>query len=307
MSAAPPGDHPNVVAVGVDLGGTGTRVVSVDRDGAIHRQVSTHTVTTAVPADPVSGLLEIITAVAGGSTVESVGIGASGPVDTGGMIRNRDTLAAFSDIPLAGMVAESLGVACIIDNDAASAAIGEHTYGAGSGSDALLMVTLGTGVGVGMVAHGGLVRAGDGSHPEAGHIEINGPPAPCYCGLRTCWEQLASRSALDRLTGGHTVESAQLARARMPADAALFDQFGEQVGSGLATLITLFKPDRVVLGGGASRYLDLFHAGMHQRLARTGHYASTPLIRVAELGNLAGAVGAAVLGRRSLVVDQQLR
>ena len=86
---------------------------------------------------------------------------------------------------ITAILSERLGVPCVIDNDAVTAAIGEHAYGAGRDSSGLLVVTLGTGVGVAALIRGRPVRGADGGHPEAGHIAVSGPPAPCYCGLPT--------------------------------------------------------------------------------------------------------------------------
>jgi glucokinase len=104
--------------------------------------------------------------VAAGLDLQGVGIGASGPVDSDGIIRNPSTLRAFSNILLVTIIAERLAVSCVIDNDAVTAAIGEHRYGAGRNSDALLVVTRGTGIGVCMLNCGRPVRGADGSHPK---------------------------------------------------------------------------------------------------------------------------------------------
>jgi glucokinase len=293
MSA--PGGDSRPVAVGIDLGGTGTRVVALDTDGVIRREQTTPTATGLSAVRAVSGLIETVAGLAADLDVQGVGIGSSGPVDSGGVIRNPSTLRAFSDIPLATIIADRLAVPCVIDNDAVTAAIGEHRYGAGRSSDALLVVTLGTGIGVCVLSCGRPVRAADGSHPEAGHISVSGPAVPCYCGLASCWEQVASRTALHHLAGGRTEEIAQCARNGDPAGTDLFDEYGGRVGAGLATLLTLYKPDRVVIGGGAAQYLDLFQAGMRHSLTRSSEYSCTPEFVAAEIGNVAGAVGAAVL------------
>jgi glucokinase len=293
MSA--PGDDSRPVAVGIDLGGTGTRVVALDTDGVIRREQTAPTATGLSTVRAVSELIEMVAGVAADLDLQGVGIGATGPVDSGGVIRNPSTLPAFSDIPVATIIADRLAVPCVIDNDAVTAAIGEHRYGAGRNSDALLVVTLGTGIGVCMLSGGRPVRAADGSHPEAGHISVSGPGAPCYCGLASCWEQVASRTALNHLAGGRAEEIAQSARYGDPAGTDLFGEYGERVGAGLATLLTLYKPDRVVIGGGAAQYLDLFQAGLRRSLTRSSEYSCRPEFLAAEIGNVAGAVGAAVL------------
>jgi len=286
---------PTRVTAGVDLGGTGTRIVVLDRDGVVLHQVSQPT--SASSAGAVSGLVSSIAAAAAGQDLRGVGIGASGPVDPRGIIRNTETLPAFSDVQITPVISERLGVPCVIDNDATAAAIGEHACGAGRGSAGLLVITLGTGVGVAALTGGHPFRGTDGGHPEAGHIPVGGPPAPCYCGLPSCWEQLASRTALDHLAGKEADTLAAKARGGEVAAARVFDTYGERVGTGLVTLLAIFRPDRVVIAGGAARFIDLFSHGLRRSLDHGPKYTPKPAVVPAELGNLSGAIGAAVMAR----------
>ena len=283
------------VTVGIDLGGTGVRVIALTPDGAVAGDETVPTPSADVPSGwAVRDLLGQIRTVVGSAELVGVGIGASGPVDRQGVIRNDDTLPAFSHLDLTGLITAELGVRCVIDNDAVTAAIGENLYGAGVGSTALLVVTLGTGIGVAMLDDGRPFRAADGSHPEAGHLPVPGPPAPCYCGLACCWEQLASRTALDTLTGDRTQD---WAGSGEPATSATFQTYGERVGVGLGSLLTIFRPDRVVLGGGAARFLPRFELGLRTALTRNRGHDWAPPIVAAQLGALSGAIGAAVLAR----------
>jgi len=290
MKSSPP-----EVTVGVDLGGTGTRIVALDRYGAVLHQASSPT--SASSAGAVSGLVSSIAFAAAGRELRGVGIGASGPVDPHGIIRNTETLPAFSGIQITSVISEHFGVPCVIDNDAAAAAAGEYACGAGRGSTGLLVVTLGTGVGVAVLASGRPFRGADGGHPEAGHIPAGGPPAPCYCGLLDCWEQLASRTALDRLTGRETDVLAAKARGGDLTAAQVFDTYGERVGTGLVTLLAIFRTDRIIVAGSAARFLDLFRHGLRRSLDRGPKYTPKPAMVAAELGDLSGAIGAAVMAR----------
>jgi glucokinase len=287
---------PTGVTVGVDLGGTGTRIVALDRAGVVLHQVSHPTPISSVGA--ISRLVSSIAAAAAGQDLRGVGIGASGPVDRLGIIRNTETLPAFSDIQIMPVMSERLGVPCVIDNDAAAAAAGEYACGAGRGSAGLLVVTLGTGLGIATLVGGRLFRGTDGGHPEAGHIPVGGPPAPCYCGLLSCWEQLASRTALDHLTGNEADTLATKARGGDVAAARIFDTYGERLGTGLVTLLAIFRPDRVVIAGGAARFIDLFSHGLRHSLDHGPKYTPKPTVVAAELGDLSGAIGAAVMGRQ---------
>jgi glucokinase len=289
------------VRLGVDLGGTGTRVVALTDDGQIagERIAATRSFQNGGGSTPAQALVELLQDVAGEHRIHGVGIGASGPIDAGGIVRNRDTLPVFSDLPLAATVSEQLGVPCAIDSDAVAFALGEYRFGAGRGAGALIAVTLGTGIG-GCVLHAGRPhRGGDGLHPELGHLPVPGGPAPCYCGLDSCWEQLASRTALGALTAeaGFTDPDAAAAAARDGDARALttFDYYGRLVGIGLATLCTAFRPERVVIGGGAAPYVELFRGGLEAAVDRTARYTIALEVRAAELGAVAGAVGAATL------------
>jgi glucokinase len=289
------------VWLGVDLGGTGTRVVALSDAGEILAESVTATWSTPVGngSSPVERLIQLLRDVAGPWPIRGVGIGASGPIDREGIVRNRDTLALFSDIPLVATVADRLGVPCAIDSDAVTFSLGEYRLGAGRGARALLGVTLGTGIGACALDEGRPYRGGDGLHPELGHIPVPGGPAPCYCGLASCWEQLASRTALEKHVAAAGFANAEAASAAASAgdDVAreLFEHYGQAVGAGLAALCTVFRPDRVVIGGGASAYLDLFFGGLSAALGRNAPYETTRDIRRAELAAVAGAIGAATL------------
>jgi glucokinase len=291
------------ITIGVDLGGTGTRIVAVGANGSILAEEIRPTPNGVPPEKAFAELVEAIRGLAGPARIIGVGIGASGPVDRDGIIRNPDTLPSFSDVPLTAWISESLDAPCLIDNDAAAAALGEYELGAGRGSRGLVVVTLGTGIGVGVLCDGQPFRTADGSHPEAGHIGVPGPPAPCYCGLATCWEQLASRTALEQLTADRTESLAGSARAGDADAQACFTTYGERVGAGVATLVTVFGPDRVVLGGSSAQYLDLFRAGVDLALRRRGSFHHPVSVVAAELGPQSGAIGAASMARQKMTTE----
>lgn len=286
------------VTVGIDLGGTGTRLVAVDRSGVVRSRISVPTrhAPAGGPGQLITELAGQVRKAAGGARLAGVGIGASGPVDPGGVIRNDATLPAYSHIPLGQLLGHHLGVPCAIDNDAVAFALGENAYGAGQRSPALLAVTLGTGIGVALLRDDLPYRGSDGIHPEAGHIPVPGPAAPCYCGLATCWEQLGSRTALDAATGQETDDLAAAAAAGDPAGREVFDRYAGHVGTGLATLVSVFRPARVVIGGSAARYLALLRPGIDRALSRSAPYDWSPTVAAASLGEFSGAIGAAVLG-----------
>lgn len=231
--------------------------------------------------------------------IAGIGIGASGPVDADGIIRNPESLPALSDIPFRTALEDEFDTACVVDNDAVTAALAEAHQVHGRSRNGLLMVTLGTGVGVALIRNGRPYRGADGIHPEGGHITIAGPPAPCYCGRATCLEQLASRSSLQAsalaVTGSEDLAAlAASVREGKTAAADVFAEYGTYVGNGLVELCTQHRPASVVLGGSASRYLEFFHSPLMARLMALRD-APVPDVFASRLDDLGGAVGAASL------------
>ncbi|MGN6409235.1 MAG: ROK family protein [Curtobacterium sp.] len=297
---------PSDCRVGVDLGGTGSRAIAVV-DGSVVAALDAPSAELGAgsEAERTERLARLITdVVPAGSSLTGVGIGASGPVDTdAGVIHNAATLPWFTGFPVVDRLRERLGVAVGIDNDAVAAALGEHRAGAGTESDRLLMVTLGTGVGVAMLVDGTPVRGADGAHPEGGHIPISSDPERCYCGLTGCFEQAASRTTLQRRLGaamggaeagrGLIAEAVTLA----PVDervAAVFHEYGAAVGRGLAALHTLWQPRVTVIGGSAAVCFPLIRDDLYRALGRSEDYTVDVELRPAVLGDNAGAIGAAV-------------
>jgi glucokinase len=300
-------DSTRLLRAGIDMGGTGTRLILLEE----RCEVASLTLPTAdfaaLPQDRLSDALvtRLRQLCPPESRIVSLGIGASGPVNNlTGIIENSDTLACFSWFPLVDELRQRLEVSVAIDNDAVVAALGEFYVGAGVGSRRMLMVTLGTGIGVALLDGGQPFRTQDGRHPEAGHIPVFGDGSRCYCGVAGCWEKEASRSwlqqALLRLLPDLNWQqiSVELLLEKSREDervAALFQHYGERVGRGLATLLTLYGPDLTVLSGSAARLLPLFRNGMASALQRASGYHLFPHIVSSSLGDAAGALGAALL------------
>jgi glucokinase len=288
--------------IGVDLGGTTTRIVALDSSDevAAQRLVETRSFPAGDPEGVVGRLANLIVEVTGGAPIHGVGIGASGPIDAFGVIRNPDTLPEFSGFDLTGGMSGALRAPCVLENDADVFTLGESRLGAARGARCVVGVTLGTGVGTGVINDGHIHRGGDGEHPEGGHIPTPGPPAPCYCGLEYCWEQRASRTALERLIearapGRDVGQVVADAEAGEPVAAELLHEYSLGVGSGLAALATLFRPQTFVIGGGVTPYLAALMDGIREALTRRGPYVITADVVASELGVLAGAIGAATL------------
>jgi glucokinase len=299
-----------IVEVGVDLGATATRVVVRQADVTVgHTTVTTSDLGKGSPDERVQSLWSVIKdLVPADVEVSSIGVAASGPIDfRTGLIENADTLEWFSGFDLIAFMESLSGVPVFIENDAVAAAIGEYQHGAGRGAERLLLVTLGTGIGVAMLEKGQPFRQFNGQHPDSGHIPVFGDQVICYCGLTGCWEQSASRLALERalrpLHSGH-VDPRELvkqvaAEARNGNAIAMdaFVEYGRRVGRGIALLHTVYGPSVTVIGGTVANTLDLFSSGLDQSLERAdGFYLPVGIVR-AELGPEAGAIGAAALAK----------
>jgi glucokinase len=278
----------NRVWAGVDLGGTGTRVLVVDDEAAV---VAGATVPTATFGDQaLDRLADLIRGLVPASgTLCAVGIGASGPVDlVTGEIRNPDTLPQFTGLDVAGGLQRRLSATAWIDNDAVAAGLAEFTWGAAAHMDSALCITLGTGIGAVMIQDGTPVRAADGQHPEGGHIPVPGTGSPCYCGLSQCWEQVASRTALDGLQGSGR------------SGTELWSEYAQRVASGLIALLTLYHPACVVVGGSVAQHWGLLEDPLRQELSRFREFDTSLPLAASTLGERGGALGAVLLPQRAI-------
>ncbi|MDH2443310.1 ROK family protein [Amnibacterium sp. CER49] len=287
------------VRIGIDIGGTGTRVVSISGDDRVQDSANFPT-PPAGGADPLQFLSNAIRSVAGGATIAALGIGASGPIDARGVIRNPDTLEAFTGVDLLEPLSLEFGIGARIDNDAVTAALYEAHLGVAAGAPSVLVITLGTGVGVALILDGTPVRGADGVHPEAGHLNVNVANCQCYCGRDSCWEQAASRAGLERLAiRSGRAELTALADTARTGDAAargLFEMYGLRVAMGLSDLVGIYRPTTVVFAGGSTRYWDLIEHGVREGLAAT-HSAPEPQILLSSAGPYGGAIGATLFDR----------
>lgn len=295
------------VRAGVDIGGTGIRVVVLED----RREIAAVTLPTSSferfeREQRSLQLARCIRAlVPGDKTLLSLGVGASGPVDTvAGVIENPCTLPTFSALPLVAQLSAHLQVPVRIDNDAVTAALGEFHLGAGIASRRMLAVTLGTGVGVALLIDGQPLRTANGAHPEGGHIPVGYTDTPCYCGLSGCWETLASRTWLQTelmrllpevVYEQHDLEFYRDLCRRDSRIARLFERYGHQVGRGLGALMSLYGPDLTVLSGSAAQLFPLYEDAVQVSLRRSKGFELSTRIVVSALGDGAGAIGAALL------------
>jgi glucokinase len=255
--------------------------------------------------------------------VEAVGIGAAGFIDA-----QRSTVMfapnlAWRDEPLQVSLQRRLGLPVVIENDANAAAWAEVRFGAGRGADHVVTLTVGTGIGGGIVVNGQLLRGQFGAAAEIGHVTVVPGGRRCGCGLRGCWEQYASGRALVheaqelarvspatagdllRLAGGRPedITGEMVTQAAAAGDVAAlqcFEVIGTWLGRGLAGLAAVLDPGLFVIGGGVSAAGEMLCtpalASFREYLTGGGHRPVAEL-RIAELGPEAGLVGAADLAR----------
>lgn len=293
-------------SIGVDLGGTNLRAAAIDRSGNMLRKVSLNTRLSqgreAVVADivsAISGLREV------GGELAGIGVGVPGfIVMEKGTITDSPNLPCFVDYPIREEISNRLGIPVILENDANAAAIGEQWMGAGRGVDDLVLLTLGTGIGGGIIAHGKILHGFVGMAAELGHMTIVPNGHPCGCGNQGCLEKYASATAIvcmaRSLSLGDDLTAEQvyhLARGGDEKAQAIFTTVGQSLGLALANLANVFNYPLYLLSGGVLAAWDLFAPAMMAELKRRSYIfrETGPRIERAVLGNLAGLYGAAYL------------
>jgi glucokinase len=311
-----------VLTIGVDVGGTKVAAGVVDEAGTILARTRRRT-PSAGPADVEDVIAECVAELRTGHEVGAVGIGAAGFVDAD---RSRVLVApnlSWRDEPLRDAVAGRVGLPVVVENDANAAAWAEHRFGAGRGEAHLVVVTVGTGIGGGIVLDGRLYRGRYGIGAEFGHLQMVPGGRRCGCGQSGCWEQYCSGRALlheareiadvqpgygarllelgeGRPEGIEAREVTAAAREGDPAALDCFEEVGRWLGQGLADLAAVLDPGLFVVGGGVADAGELLLAPARRTCAErlTGApFRPHAEIRLAELGNDAGLVGAADLAR----------
>ncbi len=311
------------LAIGVDVGGTKVAAGVVDLDGRI-RQALQRPTPSASAAETAEVIGALVADLRQAHNVVAVGIGAAGFVDeTRSVVRFAPNLA-WREEPLRDEVSTRVGLPTVVENDANAMAWAEARFGAGRGEQHLVAVTVGTGIGGGMVLAGELYRGRFGIGAEFGHARVVPDGRRCGCGNLGCWEQYASGRALVReareLATASPVMAARLLElgngevagitgpevtmAALEGDAAAVECFatvGGWLGQGLADLAAVLDPGVFVIGGGVSAAGELLlapaRAAYAAALTGRGHRPMAD-IRVAQLGPQAGIVGAADLARR---------
>jgi glucokinase len=322
-----------LLTIGIDVGGTKVLGVVVD-PAEPARVLHERLVPTPHGGDGlvslIAGLAEELRALVQVPPV-ALGVGVPGPVDHAGVLRMGAHLATVRDLPLATLLRERCGLPVAVDNDANGHAVAEHRGGAAAGAAHAVVVTLGTGIGAGIISHGQLVRGAHGFAGEPGHMVVDPDGPPCPCGQRGCWERYASGTGLARmgrdaaLAGrlGAAVELAggdpELVRGEHVTTAAregdpeaqlVVDELADWIALGLSNLANLLDPQRIVIGGGLVDACDLFLPRVRTvvRSRVLGGLGREEVeIVPAVLGEHAGAIGVALLASDLLGSDAAAR
>jgi len=330
--------EPGRTIIGVDIGGTkvaaallrgrlpepGARTLAEVETPAVLERFTAATDGSSAAAC-LRGIEECLSRLfAAAGKVDAIGVGVASCVDyAAGRVVHSVNLP-LGDVPLRDELERAFGVPVALDNDATAATVGEHTYGAGIGAREMLMLTLGTGVGGGIICGGRPYRGFSGAAAELGHLtlDLDGPDCPADCPNRGCLEAyvagpamgVAARAAAEAepgsglgraLAAGEPVDGPLLSRlgiAGDPVAAEVLARIGALLGAGLTTLVNIFNPELIVIGGGAAESGELLLGPARRVIAERALPPARDQVRVtgAALGPDAGLIGAAALALTKL-------
>ncbi|MFN2511177.1 MAG: ROK family protein [Pyrinomonadaceae bacterium] len=303
-----------------DLGGTHLRAAVVGCDGTIHYRLKQPTPKSEKPDEIVHALVaaahegERQTAAKGGK-ISAISVAVPGTVNIeDGVVVKAPNVPCLDGFRLGPALESELKWPAILENDANAAAIGEMWQGAGRGYSSIVCVTLGTGVGGGIILYGRLWRGADGSAAEIGHLGVDPfGGVPCGCGSRGCLEVYSSATAIVRMTRealasypdsilqtSDDLTSKAVYEAGVKGDTLaleIFRRMGVYLGIGLASLVNLLNPEIIVIGGGLANGWELFEQHMHQQVIERAFQLPARNLKIirAECGDDAGFLGAARL------------
>ena len=295
----------------LDIGGTKLAAGVVDTTGRVHSFALASTLADEGPASGLERLFALGRKAVDDSGVAwsalgAVGIGAGGPLDaTRGVLIAPPHLPGWLDVPLTQLAEEAFGIPAALENDATAAAAGEHRFGAGAGTRHMVYLTISTGVGGGAVIDGRLYRGAGGNGGELGHVTVDCAGRPCRgCGRRGCLEayvsgtSIAERAREAGMDGAVAADVAAAAKAGDPVASAVWDETIDALACGLTSIVNLFEPELVVLGGGVvSGTGEQLLGPVRTRVQAEAMPPSAAAVRIVEaaLGEQVGVVGAAAI------------
>ena len=308
--------------IGVDVGGTNVKIALVDKEGGIVYSNTTPTRAEMGYEYTISNIKQAINDLmketkTDKNSIEGIGFGFPGQIDCNeGVVRVLPNIPGWINVPVAKIMEKEFGIPTKVDNDVRCAALGELAFGAGKGCQNLICITVGTGIGSGLIVNGKLVRGADNAAGEIGHIKLqmhNGPI--CGCGDSGCLEAFASGPSIiamaqEYILGGKSTKYRELANPEITpyvvAEAAkqgdkvalkIFERMGEYIGIGLSSVVNLLNPEKIVVGGGVADAGDILFTPIINTLKKRAMPIQAKSVSVvpAQLGNAAGVIGASLL------------
>lgn len=291
------------IVIGIDIGGTAIKLGRFDHTGQGLQFLTIATPQPAMPDAILDAIVAAIPTIDPNQHAKSIGIGTPGPTDvTGRIARLAINLPGWINVPVADRIEAEFKIPCTVGNDGNCAALGEQWQGAGRHYQNIVMLTLGTGVGGGIILNGQLFIGHNGAAGELGSISFNPNGHPCNSGNHGSLEQQLCISSIMRRSGKDPALLGQLAKAGDPDALAFWECYGRDLGIGLTTLIYVLNPEAIVIGGGISGSSEFFFkSAMTEMQMRVSHPSQGSQLLKAELGNQAGMYGAAKLGLQLLI------
>lgn len=311
-----------MIAIGVDIGGTSIKGAAVDSDGRVYEKFSLPVIKDEPGEVTIRKLAEIIKDYIAAQGLENkivgIGIGCPGTLDIQRGIVNYSNNLKWFELPMVDIMHETLPYPIRLTNDANAASLGEAKFGAGKSYETIIMLTLGTGVGGGIIINGKLFEGNEGKGGELGHSVVVVDGELCSCGRKGCLEAYASATALIRETKKamkanrrslmwKVCPDIDLVGGKVPFEAAeqgdatairVLDEYIKYLGEGILNFCNIFRPNVVVLSGGIANAGDYLFSRVNKYIEERDYgYKRTPAVKVvpAELGYDSGKIGAAAL------------
>ena len=311
-----------VKRIGIDVGGTNVKIALVDDKGKIIYSNSVPTYANMGYEYTVNNIKQAIRDLlketnTSSKDIEGIGFGFPGQVDyQHGVVRLAPNIPGWVNVPIAKVFEEEFKIPTRVDNDVRCAALGELNFGAGKGCENLICITVGTGIGSGLIINGKLVRGASNSAGEIGHIKLDMTGGPlCGCGDRGCLEAFASGPSIvsmaeEYIRGGKSTKYRELANPDITpyivSEAAkqgdrvaqkIFTIMGEYIGIGLTSVVNLLNPEKIIIGGGVADAGEILLNPIREMIAKRAIPVSADAVEVvpAQLGNTAGVIGASLL------------
>ena len=309
--------------IGIDVGGTNVKIALVSDEGKIIYSNSIPTRAEMGYEYTINSMKEAIRELLKETKletkdIEGIGFGFPGQIDCQkGIVRLAPNIPGWVNVPIAEIMEQEFGISTRVDNDVRTAALGELNYGAGIGCQNLVCITVGTGIGSGLVINGKLVRGASNAAGEIGHIKMDMTGGPlCGCGDYGCFEAYASGPAIvtmakEYISGGKSAKYKEMAtdgiitpyivaQAALQGDAVsiqIFKQMGKIIGTGLSSVINLLNPEKIIIGGGVADAGEILLDPIRKTILDRAMPIQANAVQIvpAQLANTAGVIGASLL------------